>query len=144
MNISIGMKKAIAASEKGTCKRRKIGSAFYDEDELLLSIGHNGPEKVNCFDNPCPGADVPAGSGGASGLSTCHAIHAEARALSECDKTKIKDIYSTKAPCPSCVQLLLTTPCKRIYFLTDSNDQSNKVLWVGAGREWIHVDESSI
>jgi deoxycytidylate deaminase len=136
------MKMAFFNAENfASCGRRKIGAVLCDEGGQVLASGYNSPEGMVGGECSCEGKNIPAGTGGASGIATCNAIHADALAISKIqDKTLIHSCYSTKAPCPACVEKLLDTGCKEIYFAIDSNDQSNKEKWVSKGLKWEQID----
>ncbi len=138
MTTSKYMGLAISEAKKGRCKRRQIGCVLTDENGAILASASNAPpdQMQSCFDNPCPDADVPAGAGTAT---QCYAVHAEQRALMACDVSKLRKVFSTKAPCTSCTLMLLNTPCEEIAFVTDSNEKTNEKLWRDAGRKWTHV-----
>jgi dCMP deaminase len=130
------------AKSNASCGRRKIGAVLTRDDGIVLAMGFNSPEGMVGGECSCEGKNIPAGTGGASGIATCKAIHAEAKAISKVkDKDAIFACYSTKAPCLACVEKLLETGCKEIYFSIDSNDQSNKEAWVKHGYKWEHVPE---
>jgi deoxycytidylate deaminase len=137
------MKKAFYnANNFASCGRRKIGAVLCDKLGNIISNGYNSPEGMKGGECSCEGKNIPAGTGGANGVSSCHAIHAEALAISNVDdKNTIYSCYSTKAPCPACVDKLLETGCKEIYFFIDSIDQSNKHKWVSHGFKWVHLND---
>lgn len=129
---------AEAVANEGRCKRRQIGAVLVDSAGTILANGMNGPPVTmrSCFESPCPGADVPAGQGAGKTVA-CYGVHAEIDALLKCsDISKVHTLYCTKAPCTSCVLTLLNTKCKRIVFLTPSNETTNKELWEASGRVW--------
>lgn len=138
------LKLAIKVSEQGTCLRRKIGCILVDEKGYILAEGYNGRPKVlgTCLCEPCPGAYVSAGTG--DGKTSCFGVHAEIRALINYSKlSTVRNMYalfSTKAPCFSCVVTLLETPCKYIVFRDSSNEVRNEELWKSDNRDWIQLE----
>ena len=137
------MKRAFSSAENfASCGRRKIGAVLCDVNGQVLAEGYNSPEGMIGGECSCEGKNIPAGTGGACGVASCNAIHAEALAISKTEDTSlIHSCYSTKAPCPACVEKLLNTGCKEIYFAIDSNDQSNKEKWVSHGHKWEQVND---
>ena len=127
----------IIAEDHGACRRRKIGCILTDIDHKPLALEANGRPDVlgSCMNDPCPDAHVPAGAG----AKGCYALHAEMKALMQCDPEMVFTAYSTKAPCTACVISLLQTGCQRIVFRTASNEQTNRQLWEKAGRKWIQL-----
>lgn len=106
---------AVLASKRGTCGRRQVGCALFDERGHLLSTGYNGPPSGvdHCITKACSGRHAAPGTG----LELCEAVHAEANALIQChDPFKIKYCYVTNSPCIHCVKLLLNTSCEIIVF----------------------------
>lgn len=134
---------AYEVSKQGTCSRRKIGCIIVDKEGNILAEGFNGRPKSlgNCLEKPCPGANIPAGVGATQKVA-CYGLHGEIRAMLRFSKlSTIRDIYaifSTKAPCLSCVITLLETPCEYIVFSIASNETENKELWENQGRYWIN------
>lgn len=124
-----------------SCGRRKIACVLLDKSGKVLSAGYNSPHGVIGGDCSCEGKNIPAGTGGAAGIASCKAVHAEEFAIEHVEKvSEIYACWSTKAPCPACVNLLLETGCREIHFITDSNDQSNKEAWVKNGYLWKHEE----
>lgn len=122
----------------GRCKRRQIGCVLVDDTGTFSVSGFNGPSEPlpSCFDEPCPAADVPAGTGPQTG---CLGVHAEITALVKWPPNKIlATCYCNKMPCNQCVLTLLNTPCKRIVCRIPANDKTGAELWVKAGRELIY------
>jgi dCMP deaminase len=125
----LGLRLALLWAERGTCARRKVGCVLFDVDGYQLSSGYNGPAagQPHCIDSPCPGVDLPSGTG----LSKCEAVHAEANALLRCgDPRRIHVCFVTASPCVDCVKLLLNTSCQRIVFVERyAHDAEAQALW---------------
>lgn len=118
---------------RSTCCRRNVGCVLVDSRNHVLATGYNGVAAgvAHCIDVPCPGANLPSGTG----LDKCEAIHAEQNAILQCkDVAAIKTAYITTSPCHTCTKLLMNTGCKRIVFIKAYTDESPKELWKG---EWI-------
>jgi len=134
---------AFLASERGTCKRRKVGCVLTDEKNRVISIGYNGNPagRPHCIDISCLGAIYKSGEG----LDKCEAIHAEISALGACrDIQVINTCYSTTAPCIHCVQSLLATPCKTIIFYQPYPHTQSEERWISSGRQWIQFNKFDI
>ena len=124
------------ASMRSSCIRRMVGCILVDENNHILSIGYNGPPAgfPNCTENPCEGA-IEAVSG--QNLDSCRAVHAEANAIIQClDIRRIHAAYLTVSPCRECIKLLLSTPCKKLYFLETYNHADSLELWTESGRTY--------
>lgn len=119
---------------RGTCPRRQVGCVIVNRRKHVLATGYNGVHAgaPHCFDNPCPGANLPSGQG----LDKCEAIHAEQNALLQCHNVyDIDTVYCTTSPCTHCVKLLLNTSCNRIVF-TELYTLNTGDLWLKNGRRW--------
>jgi dCMP deaminase len=117
---------------RSTCIRRNVGCVLVDNYDNVMSTGYNGVARgmAHCIDKPCPGARSKSGQG----LDLCEAIHAEQNALLQCkDVTKIKDCFTTTAPCIHCIKLLMNTCCSNIYYLNPYGDMDRiSGLWLGS------------
>lgn len=140
----VGIAVARAWAGRGTCGRRQVGCALFDATGHLLSTGYNGPASgvPNCTDSPCPGRDLPSGTG----LSACEAIHAEANALLRCsDVTKVHTCYVTHSPCLDCVKLLMNTGCKRVvYAEAYAHDAAAAERWTRETVYWSDASEDYV
>lgn len=127
---------ALLSSTRGTCPRRSVGCVLTNARGHVLSTGYNGPASgmPHCTDEPCAGACAPSGTM----LDACEALHAEQNALLQCrDVYTIDTTYVTASPCVTCTKLLLNTSCKRIVYISEYPHPAARLLWEGAGREWI-------
>ncbi len=130
---------ALLASSRATCSRRSVGCILTNERGHVLATGYNGVAAgcAHCIDAPCPGANLPSGTG----LDSCQAIHAEQNALLQCKNVfEIDTAYITASACVTCTKLLMNTSCKRIVFLDEYPQPDAKVLWESVGREWVKYD----
>lgn len=135
----LGIALATAWSRMSTCGRRHVGCVLVDAAGHQLASGYNGAAAgtIHCTEVPCPGRDLPSGTG----LEKCEAIHAEQNALIRCpDSTRIHTAYVTTSPCLHCVKMLMNTACLRIVFSERyAHDEEAAELWErGHGRVWVH------
>lgn len=152
---------------RGTCLRRMVGCVLTDERNRILATGYNGVpsgephcnelviermdvavghgqsrfEGMHTHPNACEGAFAKAGTD----LHRCRALHAEENALISCrDPQDIRTAYCTVSPCERCVDRLLNTSCSRIVFESPYPHAQSEIIWVRAGRMWVHyVGEGS-
>lgn len=128
---------ARVVSTRATCSRRRVGCVLTNEHNHIVATGYNGPpaNQRHCFEDPCPGADLPSGTG----LTQCESVHAEINALMQCrDVQKIHAVYCTTAPCSDCVKALLNTSAQYIVFSDPYPHPESEERWRRAGRFWFH------
>lgn len=135
------MHAATEAAQAGTCARRKIGAAAFNIDGEVLGVAANGrPECLgSCLDSPCPGANVPAGAGGAD----CRGVHAEERLFMSIPRGRIHALYSTKAPCTGCTLKAIEHGVKVIRFAIASNETRNAEIAADAGIDFALHEQSA-
>lgn len=124
---------AAHVATRGTCARRKVGCVLVNSRNHVLATGYNGVPRgrAHCIDHPCPGANLPSGTG----LDVCEAIHAEANALLQCrDVFDIDTVYCTASPCVSCTKLLLNTSATYIIFSEPYPHSAAQELWENSGK----------
>lgn len=130
---------AAVLARRGTCPRRQVGCILTNLRHHIIGSGYNGVAAglSHCTSSPCPGADMPSGTG----LDMCEALHAEANALLQCRNVhEIDTAYVTVSPCVHCTKLLLNTSCLRIVFADEySHNEAARQLWQKAGRKWLNV-----
>ena len=102
------MQMALAAKERSTCQRNKVGCVITDEEGMsVVSLGYNGNAAV--LTNHC---DRPDKQG------DCGCIHAEVNALI---KAPFREgnlvLYSTTAPCADCAKLIINSAVHEVVFL---------------------------
>ena len=122
-----------------TCNRREIHAAIFDSGGCKIAEAVNGPYFGECN---CPDQDVSAGEGGPGTL--CYGLHAEIVALLKIPKparSTAYRIHSTKAPCSSCVRILLGSPVQVIAFEIPSKETANQELWENDGRTWATIED---
>lgn len=142
-NDTIFMAQAIIASGGSTCRRRAVGCVLTNKHNHIIAVGRNGvPRGVeHCLTKPCPGANMPSGTG----LDSCLSTHAEQNALIQCkDVEDIHTCYVTASPCIHCTRMLLNTSCRRIVFLESYPHASAIDLWVENDREITQVGFSKV
>jgi dCMP deaminase len=131
-----GLALAHVWAKRATCPRRAVGCVLFDRDGFPIGAGFNGVPSgaPHCTEHPCPGANLPSGTG----LSTCEAIHAEANALIRCtDVRAVHTCYVTTSPCVDCVKLLMGTGCRRIVFAQEYSHPAARERWVEhVSRSW--------
>ena len=126
------MSVAILASDQSTCARRNVGAVIVDADNHIIGTGYSGSARGadHCIENYCAGAGMTSGTG----LEKCEAIHAEQNAIAHCSDIKAaRTIYTTTAPCDSCLKLLLATNINRIVYL-EFYPTFNPGRWMNTGR----------
>ena len=116
-------------AKRATCRRKQVGCVLVDEQYHIQATGFNGVARQapHCLDSPCPGADLPSGTG----LELCEAIHAEANALLQCsDVESVFAAYCTHSPCIFCARLLANTSCQFLFYATPyAHSQALDFLW---------------
>ena len=126
---------ALVIAKRSTCRRRQVGCVLVDKHFNIIGTGHNGNPRgqEHCIDVPCPGVDMPSGTG----LHLCKAVHAEINALMQCsDVERIHMAVCTTAPCSICLGALLNTGCQEILFIEEYPHDSSKRDWESSGRIW--------
>ena len=119
------MRMARLVASRTTCLRRGVGCVLTDSRGRVLATGYNGVPRgmphcnamermpalaVPRYPDACPGALIDGAS-----LDTCLAVHAEQNAILQCeDADAIATIYTTLAPCDSCLKLLQNTNATRL------------------------------
>jgi dCMP deaminase len=135
-NDTLYLEMAKLIATRGTCPRRQVGCVLVDKRGRVLSMGYNGVPsgRPHCTDTPCPGANLPSGTG----LDKCEAIHAEQNAVVLlADPWVVHTAYITVSPCHSCVKLLLATSCQRIVCEAQYAHSEATAEWRRNGREII-------
>jgi dCMP deaminase len=103
-------------ARRSLCSRDQVGAVIVSKTERIVSSGYNGPpagfihHNLPCI-NWCPRAEI-AQTDVQHGLmldySDCPALHAEANALSVCERTVREGgtIYVTSHMCMGCAKLV--------------------------------------
>jgi dCMP deaminase len=139
------MELATVIAQRSTCRRRRVGCVLTDAWGRVLSMGHNGVPMgmTHCTDEPCPGADLPSGTG----LDECSSAHAEVNSLLFCpDPMRIDTCWVTASPCVHCVKLLMNTTCRTIVYLDKYPHDRSRELWTADNRlmlprRWLQLEE---
>ena len=132
----------MAAASRSTCARRQVGSIITNRSGLILSTGYNGVphDFEHCIDSPCPGSDMPSGTG----LDKCKAIHAEANAIIHCRDLNDADVlYCTDSPCIHCIKLVLATPIRKIVYLREYPHKEAIDLWREGDGEITRIEDTA-
>lgn len=115
---------ADVVSRRSRCTRDQVGAVIVDDRNRIVATGYNGPPAGMKFTDSdgdvvtevgcgvwCPRVHM-AQSGNAHGLaldySDCYSLHAEANALSVCDRSVREGgtIYVTSGICFGCAKLI--------------------------------------
>jgi dCMP deaminase len=145
------LRMAKLVAEGAKCARLQVGCILVDAKGRQLSTGYNGRARglPNCttemvtdavantkaYPFRCPNSDAPSGQ-----ANGCESIHAEHNALLQCaDVDRVHAAYVTHSPCITCVKLLMNTGCQRIVFMEKYPHADSEKLWLGAGRQWVHL-----
>ena len=114
----IFMFQAIGCATRHSCLKRSVG-ALLVKDKRIISTGYNGAavgitsclELGYCYYENLAQKEMAINGGNFLEIKErfkiyCHAVHAEANALSQCSRTEAKGatLYLTNYPCPKCVQ----------------------------------------
>ena len=114
----IFMFQAISCAVRHSCLKRGVGAVLV-KDKRIISTGYNGAavgitnckELGYCYYEKLAQKEVAINSSNFSEIKEkfkiyCHAVHAEANALSQCSRTEAKGatFYLTNYPCPRCTQ----------------------------------------
>lgn len=139
------LRMARLVADGAKCARLKVGCILVDAKGRQLSTGYNGRARGlpncttvvgSCQPFRCLNSDAPSGQ-----PNGCESIHAEQNALLQCsDVDRIHTAYVTHSPCLTCVKLLMNTGCQRIVFVEKYPHADSEKLWLGAGRQWIHLE----
>jgi dCMP deaminase len=102
----------MVTAQQGTCKRRKVGAIFVNDDYEILTSGYNGSPRgfPHCDDDECLVRN-----------NQCIAtVHAEQNAIVQAAKRGVSLNHSTLFvsifPCFNCIKLLITLGVKRIVY----------------------------
>lgn len=126
----LGVARIIA--RRSLCVRDQVGAVIINEHNRIVATGYNGPpERFTHNDAPCSNwckraqvsnvgeeyPDAPI----AVDYSDCPSLHAEANALSVCDRSLRErgTIYVTSAICSNCAKLIANSGLKRVVVAID-------------------------
>ena len=118
------MRIADAVRQKASCDKRLVGAVIVLGNRIV-STGYNGtPEDMpNCNAGGCYRCAHPEQYGKGKGYDVCICVHAEQNALLTAARFGIgvegADVYSTLAPCFTCMKELLQAKVKNVYYLGD-------------------------
>jgi dCMP deaminase len=107
---------------RSLCVRSQVAAVIVTPDNLLASVGYNGPPSGMNLSTPCTewcprGRETTPSDGRSYGLS-CVTIHAEINALIRCDWRAMQGgtLYGTRTPCHDCVKVIGNSGIKRAVF----------------------------
>lgn len=95
---------------RGTCARLQVGAVAV-RDGRIIATGYNGPlaGEPHCTGEHCN-----------VGKPCTRSVHAEANLITFCAKEGISlkeaDLYITHSPCEKCVELIIASGFKKVYF----------------------------
>lgn len=124
------MRIAHAVRLRASCDKRLVGAVLVLGNRII-STGYNGtPEGMdNCNQGGCHRCANPDLYPSGEGYDVCICVHAEQNALLTAARFGIgvedADIYSTLAPCFTCMKELLQARVKNVYFLGEFRKYDN-------------------
>jgi dCMP deaminase len=113
-------------SHRSLCVRARVGAVIVDSSNRIVSTGYNGPPAgFEHHDQPCSKWCTRGQTTVvlAPDYSDCPSLHAEANALSVCDRTTREGgtIYVTSDICLACAKLIANSGLVRVVVV--SSDQ---------------------
>ena len=141
------MNVALLVSLRSTCFERRVGAVALNYMGRVLATGYNGPPPgvAHCLTPSWPpddpGPQCEAGWLAHESRAQCGAIHAEYNALTSCDMREVATVYVTTAPCTACVQLLLASGCRNLFYWQES-ENSDLALWTRSKHSPVCVQPS--
>src|SRR4051812_24708490 len=121
---------ALAVRARADCTGNRVGAVIV-KDRRIVSTGYNGtPENMpNCSEGGCHRCahrdQYPSGTG----YDVCICVHAEQNALLSAARFGIAvegaDIYTTLAPCFTCMKELLQAKGTNVYYLGNFREYEN-------------------
>jgi len=135
---------ADAVGRRSLCDRAKIGAVIVDPRNRVVAVGYNGPPagfdprggdgepnlQLGCL-HWCPRAQDAARGRRYAALmpdyTTCPALHAEANALSVCDRSQREGgkIYTTGDVCFDCAKLIANSGLTEVVVRSDGGEHRN-------------------
>lgn len=118
------MRIAHAVRQKASCSRRLVGAVLVLGNRIV-STGYNGtPEGMtNCDQNGCIRCAQQELFPPGEGYDVCICVHAEQNALLTAARYGISvagaDVYTTLAPCFTCMKELLQAKVQNVYYCGD-------------------------
>jgi dCMP deaminase len=113
-------------SHRSLCVRARVGAVIVDPSNRIISTGYNGPPAgFEHHDQPCTKWCERSRTTSvlAEDYADCPSLHAEANALSVCDRTAREGgtIYITSDVCLNCAKLIANSGLNRV--VVASSDQ---------------------
>lgn len=109
---------ALIAS-RTTCMKQGVGCIILNDKRHILATGVNGVarNKAHCTVTPC------------KNRASCLAIHAEQNAILQCKELfEIDSVYCSFSPCLPCAKLLISTSCKKFYYVYEAKEKHSAGL----------------
>jgi dCMP deaminase len=110
---------AEVVSRRSPCGRGRVGAVAVGPDNRYSVVGYNGPPAGT------PVQFCPREHDGPK--EACLALHAEANALLQADRTRLAGgtVYVTRAPCRPCVLLVANSGASRLVFVVTEDDEGH-------------------
>lgn len=117
----LGVAQIIA--RRSLCVRDQVGAVIVNEHNRIVATGYNGPPATFSANGPCTNwckrsrmAQQSIDHGLALDYTDCPSLHAEANALSVCDRSLRErgTIYVTSAICMGCAKLIANSGLWRV------------------------------
>lgn len=105
-------------AQRSACTRSQVGAVAVGPDNRYQVVGYNGRAAGD------PGQCPRERDGGPK--ESCTAIHAEANALLQADRTRITGgtLYCTRLPCWDCAKLLANSGLAAVAYRLEDEDRS--------------------
>lgn len=137
------MQFAIVAASASKCPKAQYGAVIVDRNGRIVSTGRNGKPAGSCNDHECYRASTLPDAE----KSPC-CLHAEANAISYCDRDKAEGgtLYVNGIPCRTCALTIMGAGLKRLVYLdasvaTGHKGDSNDEFW---GRYGIEIERVAL
>lgn len=141
-----------AIAQRSLCDRDQVGAVIVTSDNSVVSVGYNGPPSgfdhgdETCF-LWCPRTTKALPSSSSElcpGYTDCPSLHAEANALSVCDRTHREGgtLYITSAPCYGCAKLIANSGITHVVFAM--NDRSRGRMSRGSQKALYFLEDCGI
>lgn len=130
-------------AQRSLCSRDQVGAVIVDARNRIVATGYNGPPAG--FHVPLPQTEegpwepltcehwCPRGKSGPTvetvrSYTDCPALHAEANALSVCDRSMREGgtIYVTSPVCFGCAKLIANSGLQRVVMLLQNGDYKHR------------------
>jgi dCMP deaminase len=149
---------ARSVAQRSLCDRDRVGAVIVTPANRVVSVGYNGPPAgLQTHGGRCTGWCPRAGANRLDRLNSsldpeyedCFALHAEANALSVCDRVQREGgtIYVTSGVCFGCAKLIANSGLVRVVvpvqdgpaFAHRNSDRSYDFLKTSGVRVYVHT-----